>query len=195
MAPAMNIEHAGAPGRAGRPADAGGAAASVFVEPGRGVSGLRLDRARGAWPSRTSIVEPRRTRACSRPRSAYALARRWTRALRGRKILVTAGPTYEDIDPVRYVGNRSSGRMGFALAAEAAGAAPTSRSLPVPRLARLPEPSAHLVRGSSAAEMHAGGRCSVAAGMDLVVMAAAVADYTPASCSGRAKMRQGGCAA
>ena len=46
-------------------------------------------------------------------------------ALRGRRVLVTAGPTYEDIDPVRYVGNRSSGRMGFAMAAEAHAAAPT----------------------------------------------------------------------
>src|SRR6476661_1670976 len=40
-------------------------------------------------------------------------------ALRGLRVLVTAGPTYEDIDPVRFVGNRSSGRMGFAIAAEA----------------------------------------------------------------------------
>ena len=40
--------------------------------------------------------------------------------LRGQRVLVTAGPTYEDIDPVRYIGNRSSGRMGFAIAAEAA---------------------------------------------------------------------------
>src|SRR5512146_191893 len=40
-------------------------------------------------------------------------------ALRGRRVLVTAGPTYEDLDPVRYIGNRSSGRMGFAIAAEA----------------------------------------------------------------------------
>src|SRR4029434_1827758 len=40
-------------------------------------------------------------------------------ALRGRRVVVTAGPTYEDIDPVRYVGNRSSGRMGFAIAAAA----------------------------------------------------------------------------
>ena len=39
--------------------------------------------------------------------------------LAGRRVLITAGPTYEDIDPVRYVGNRSSGRMGYALAAEA----------------------------------------------------------------------------
>src|SRR5438552_17372564 len=40
--------------------------------------------------------------------------------LRGRRVLVTAGPTYEDVDPVRYLGNRSSGRMGFAIASEAA---------------------------------------------------------------------------
>src|SRR3979490_1355822 len=40
--------------------------------------------------------------------------------LRGQRVLVTAGPTYEDVDPVRYIGNRSSGRMGYAIAAEAA---------------------------------------------------------------------------
>ena len=39
--------------------------------------------------------------------------------LAGRRILITAGPTFEDIDPVRFVGNRSSGRMGYAVAAEA----------------------------------------------------------------------------
>ena len=42
-----------------------------------------------------------------------------TGSLAGRSVLVTAGPTYEDFDPVRYLGNRSSGRMGFAVAAEA----------------------------------------------------------------------------
>ena len=75
--------------------------------------------------------------------------------LRGRRVLVTAGPTYEDIDPVRYVGNRSSGRMGFALAAEArrrgarrdAGRGPDARS----SRQRLTQ----LVRVRSAAEMHA----------------------------------------
>ena len=41
-------------------------------------------------------------------------------ALGGRRIVVSAGPTYEDIDPVRFLGNRSSGRMGFAIAAAAA---------------------------------------------------------------------------
>jgi phosphopantothenoylcysteine decarboxylase/phosphopantothenate--cysteine ligase len=103
--------------------------------------------------------------------------------LRGRRVVVTAGPTYEDIDPVRYVGNRSSGRMGFALAAEARrrGAHVTLVVGPT----RLdPPPAGDLVRVRSAAEMHA-AVMSAAAGADVVIMAAAVADYTPADPSDR----------
>jgi phosphopantothenoylcysteine decarboxylase/phosphopantothenate--cysteine ligase len=100
-------------------------------------------------------------------------------ALRGRKILVTAGPTYEDIDPVRYVGNRSSGRMGFALAADAVrrGADVTLVAGPT---SVTPPAVGTLVRVRSAADMH-DAVMRVAAGMDLVVMSAAVADYTPAN--------------
>ena len=98
--------------------------------------------------------------------------------LRGRRVLVTAGPTYEDIDPVRYVGNRSSGRMGFAIAAEARrrGAQVTLVAGPT----RLEPPAAdEVVRVRSAAEMHTA--VMRAAGLaEVVVMAAAVADYTPA---------------
>ena len=98
--------------------------------------------------------------------------------LRGRCVLVTAGPTYEDIDPVRYLGNRSSGRMGFALAAEAQRrgarvtmvAGPTQLEPPI-----LDE----IVRVRGAAEMHA-AVLRAAATADVVIMAAAVADYTPA---------------
>jgi len=99
-------------------------------------------------------------------------------ALRGRKVLITAGPTYEDIDPVRYVGNRSSGRMGFALAADAVrrGADVTLVAGPT---TVTPPAVGTLVRVRSAAEMHE-AVMRVAAGMDLVVMSAAVADYTPA---------------
>jgi phosphopantothenoylcysteine decarboxylase / phosphopantothenate---cysteine ligase len=98
-------------------------------------------------------------------------------ALRGRKVLITAGPTYEDIDPVRYVGNRSSGRMGFALAADAVrrGAEVTLVAGPT---TVTPPAVGTLVRVRSAAEMHE-AVMKVAAGMDLVVMSAAVADYTP----------------
>jgi phosphopantothenoylcysteine decarboxylase/phosphopantothenate--cysteine ligase len=97
-------------------------------------------------------------------------------SLTGRKILVTAGPTFEDIDPVRFVGNRSSGRMGYALAAEASrrGAAVTLVSGPT-HLAMPPGVSVIKVR--SAADMHRAVMDRVE-GQDVVVMSAAVADYT-----------------
>jgi phosphopantothenoylcysteine decarboxylase/phosphopantothenate--cysteine ligase len=99
-------------------------------------------------------------------------------ALRGRRVLVTAGPTYEDIDAVRFVGNRSSGRMGFAIAAEARrrGAQVTLVAGP----AKIEPPAVdELVRVRSAAEMHE-AVLRAAATADAVIMAAAVADYTPA---------------
>jgi phosphopantothenoylcysteine decarboxylase/phosphopantothenate--cysteine ligase len=104
-------------------------------------------------------------------------------ALRGRKVLITAGPTYEDIDPVRYVGNRSSGRMGFALAAEAVrrGAEVTLVAGPT---TVTPPAVGTLVRVRSAADMHE-AVMRVAGGMDVVVMSAAVADYTPAGRAAR----------
>src|SRR5205085_6857636 len=97
--------------------------------------------------------------------------------LRGRRVLVTAGPTYEDVDPVRYIGNRSSGRMGFAIAADAArrGAEVTLVAGPV----SIPAPPVRdLVRVRRASEMHE-AVLSVADQMDVVIMAAAVADYAP----------------
>jgi phosphopantothenoylcysteine decarboxylase/phosphopantothenate--cysteine ligase len=94
----------------------------------------------------------------------------------GRRIVVSAGPTYEDIDPVRYVGNRSSGRMGYAIAAEASrrGAHVVLVSGPT----KLDPPiGAQLERVRSAAEM-ARAVLQHAQGADAVIMAAAVADYT-----------------
>ena len=98
--------------------------------------------------------------------------------LAGRRVMVTAGPTYEDIDPVRFVGNRSSGRMGYAVAAEALrrGAAVTLVSGPT----HLAAPhGANLISVRSAAEMHTAVMTRVNE-QDAVIMAAAVADYTPA---------------
>src|SRR5213593_2216092 len=98
--------------------------------------------------------------------------------LRGQRVLVTAGPTYEDIDPVRYIGNRSSGRMGYAVAAEAArrGAEVTLVTGP----SSLEAPAVReVVRVRSATEMHQ-AVMTRAADMQVIVMAAAVADYAPA---------------
>ncbi len=97
--------------------------------------------------------------------------------LAGKSVMVTAGPTYEDLDPVRFIGNRSSGRMGYEVAAEAVrrGAAVTLVSGPT----HLEPPvGTTMVRVRSAADMHAAVMAR-AGDMDAVVMAAAVADYTP----------------
>ena len=103
--------------------------------------------------------------------------------LRGRRVVVTAGPTYEDIDPVRYLGNRSSGRMGFALAREARRRGATVTIVAGPTSLEPPTVD-EVVRVRSAAEMHAVVlRTAVTA--DVVVMAAAVADYTPADPASR----------
>jgi phosphopantothenoylcysteine decarboxylase/phosphopantothenate--cysteine ligase len=101
-----------------------------------------------------------------------------TRALAGRRVLVSAGPTYEDIDPVRYIGNRSSGKMGFAVAAAAAaaGAGVSLVSGPV-SLQTPPGVERHDVR--SAVEMRKKVMELVGA-CDVFVSVAAVADYTPA---------------
>jgi phosphopantothenoylcysteine decarboxylase/phosphopantothenate--cysteine ligase len=97
--------------------------------------------------------------------------------LRGRRVVVTAGPTHEAIDPVRFLGNRSSGKMGFALAAEAARRGATVTLVAGPTTVEPPA-TVELVRVRSAADMYHAvvDRASAA---DVVIMAAAVADYTP----------------
>jgi phosphopantothenoylcysteine decarboxylase/phosphopantothenate--cysteine ligase len=100
------------------------------------------------------------------------------RDLAGRRVLVTAGGTREALDPVRFLGNRSSGRQGYALAlvAAARGAEVTVVAANV----ALPDPTgAEVLRVGSAAELH-DVTLAAAADVDVVVMAAAVADFRPA---------------
>ena len=96
----------------------------------------------------------------------------------GKKVLVTAGPTQESLDPVRYLTNHSTGKMGYALARMAAlrGADVTLVSGPV-NLAPLP--FVNMVSIVSAADMFA-AVAAHAADADMIFMAAAIADYTPA---------------
>jgi phosphopantothenoylcysteine decarboxylase / phosphopantothenate---cysteine ligase len=121
--------------------------------------------------------------------SAERLLKSQTSAsLAGRSILITAGPTFEDIDPVRFVGNRSSGRMGYALAAEALrrGAAVTLVTGPT----HLAAPhGATVVKARSAADMHA-AVMDRTDGQDAIIMSAAVADYAPAQPAAQ-KMKKG----
>ena len=99
--------------------------------------------------------------------------------LAGRRVVVSAGPTFEDLDPVRFIGNRSSGRMGYAVAqaAREAGADVTLVSGPV----ALPDPPGIAVqRVRSALDMRAAVLAAVA-DADVYVGTAAVADYRPAA--------------
>jgi phosphopantothenoylcysteine decarboxylase/phosphopantothenate--cysteine ligase len=136
-----------------------------FVEPGEGYLAC-------GWIGKGRLAEPEEIVA-----AAEAILRP-EGPLRGTRVLVTAGPTFEDVDPVRFIGNRSSGRMGFAIAAEAArrGAEVTLVAGPT---AIAPPAVGTIVRVRGALEMHHAVIDSVS-GIDVVIMAAAVADYMPA---------------
>lgn len=113
----------------------------------------------------------------------------FTRDLEGKRVLISAGGTHEPLDPVRYLGNASSGRQGYALAEVAA-----QRGAKVTLVAgvteNLPTPSgAEVVRVKTAREMQE-AVMEHATTADVVIMAAAVADYRPAEIAG-SKMKKG----
>ena len=168
MAPAMHTEMWVAPATA-RNVETLAARGVAFVGPEAGELAGR-DTGLGRMSEPAAILA-----------AAEALAR-GSGDLAGVEILVTAGGTQEPIDPVRYIGNRSSGRMGYAVAAEAVrrGGRVTLVSGPTHL---VPPPAASVVGVSTAAQMRtavleAAGRAAV------VVMAAAVADWRPATPAG-----------
>jgi len=166
IAPAMNVNMLGHPA-VQRNFETLAQRGVRFVEPGQGYLAC-------GWIGKGRLAEPAEIVA-----AAEAVLAPPTSSLRGRHIVVTAGPTYEDLDPVRYVGNRSSGRMGFAIAAEAKrrGARVTVVAGPT----RVEPPAVDsVVKVRSAAEM-LDAVMRVAPDAHVVVMAAAVADYTPAT--------------
>jgi phosphopantothenoylcysteine decarboxylase / phosphopantothenate---cysteine ligase len=110
--------------------------------------------------------------------------------LHGKKVLVTAGPTHEKIDPVRFIGNHSSGKMGFALAEQFAGQGAVVTLITGPVGLELDNTDIKRIDVTSAGEMHKA--CMKAgAGADIIVMAAAVADYTPKN-PAEAKIKKSG---
>lgn len=99
--------------------------------------------------------------------------------LLGKKVLITAGPTYEAIDPVRFIGNRSSGKMGMAIAEEAARRGAKVMLVLGPSALRAQHPGIETIRVESAQQMHD----KAVAGFweaDVAILSAAVADYRPA---------------
>ncbi len=136
----------------------------VVVEPGAGY------QACGEY-GEGRLADPERVAA-----EVLRLLRR-SRSLAGLKVLVTAGPTVEDIDPVRFVSNRSSGRMGYAVAKEAARRGASVYLVTGPTSLPLPQ-GVEAVCVRSAAEM-ADAVLSLYGDMHVVVKAAAVSDYRP----------------
>jgi phosphopantothenoylcysteine decarboxylase/phosphopantothenate--cysteine ligase len=141
-----------------------GARGVRFVEPGEGYLAC-------GWIGKGRLAEP------DDVIEAAETILRPTGTLAGRFVIVTAGPTYEDIDAVRYIGNRSSGKMGYALAAEAARRGARVLLVSGPCSLAVP-PNVESVHVRSAEEMHR-AVLAQAGTADVCLMAAAVADYTP----------------
>jgi phosphopantothenoylcysteine decarboxylase/phosphopantothenate--cysteine ligase len=101
-------------------------------------------------------------------------------SMKGKKVLITAGPTYEKIDPVRFIGNYSSGKMGFALANECArrGAQVELVCGPVSALMQTKFPNIHRIDVESAQEMFVACK-ELYPSMDSAILCAAVADFAP----------------
>jgi phosphopantothenoylcysteine decarboxylase/phosphopantothenate--cysteine ligase len=148
-----------------------------FVDPGEGYLAC-------GWIGKGRLAEP-----AAIVRSVDDLLGR-TASLAGRRLVVSAGPTHEDLDPVRFIGNRSSGRMGFAIAAEAAARGAQVVLIAGPTTVEPPAVT-QLIRVRSAREMHAAVLAHAAAA-DAVIMAAAVADYSPAEGPAGRKIEKGG---
>jgi phosphopantothenoylcysteine decarboxylase/phosphopantothenate--cysteine ligase len=140
---------------------------AVIVEPGTGelASGLC---GKGRMEEPDQIIE----------KIKEFFASRIEQPLKGKKVLITAGPTYEKLDPVRFIGNYSSGKMGFAIAEEAArrGAEVTLVSGPVKQ--QLDNEAIKRIDVESAAEMKE-ACVKIFPEVDAAIMSAAVADYTP----------------
>lgn len=102
--------------------------------------------------------------------------------LQGKKILITAGPTYEPIDPVRFIGNRSSGKMGFAIAEILAGFKADVYLVSGPTNIKPQHPSIKIYHVETAQQMF-DKSIELFDYMDAAICAAAVADYTPENVS------------
>ena len=110
--------------------------------------------------------------------------------LAGKKIVITAGPTYEKIDPVRFIGNYSSGKMGFALAEECAARGAKVTLVAGPVQLKTTHPNIHRIDVESCAEMYA-ATTEAFKTADSAILCAAVADFTPETTASTKIKREG----
>lgn len=148
-----------------------------IIEPGTGFLASKLE-GKGRMEEPEKIVEV--------AEQYFAKQQR----LSGKKVLITAGPTYEKIDPVRFVGNYSSGKMGFALAEACAlqGAEVTLVSGPV--MLQTKHPAIRRIDVESAQEMY-DAATSHFPEADITILSAAVADFTPETTADKKIKRKG----
>ena len=148
-----------------------------IIEPGTGFLASKLE-GKGRMEEPEKIVEALEQFFASEQRLA------------GKKVLITAGPTYEKIDPVRFIGNYSSGKMGFALAETCAeqGADVTLVSGPV--MLQTNHPNIHRIDVESANEMYEAATKHFPKA-DIAILCAAVADFTPKSTADKKIKRKG----
>lgn len=116
--------------------------------------------------------------------SAGAEKKKSLSKLKGKTVLITAGPTFEDLDPVRFIGNHSTGKMGYALAAEFRSAGAKVILVSGPTSMKPPEGIRELVAVRTADQMYSEVKSRIS-GCDIAVFAAAVADYKPSSPAGQ----------
>lgn len=148
-----------------------------IIEPGTGFLASKLE-GKGRMEEPEKIVEALEQFFASQQK------------LVGKKVLITAGPTYEKIDPVRFIGNYSSGKMGFALAETCAeqGAEVTLVSGPV--MLQTNHPNIHRIDVESANEMYEAATKHFPKA-DITILCAAVADFTPKSTADKKIKRKG----
>ncbi len=182
-------------GEAGREAAAGGAGAGGGVAGGEGPPGGTLaDGGSSVAGAAGGEGPPGGTPAAGAvPAAGPGITAAEADFWQGRRVLVTAGPTREAVDAIRYLSNRSTGAMGAALAGRLAALGARVTLVQGPGAAPAPPGVARVLPVTSAGEMADAVAAGLAAGCDWLFMAAAVADYTPREpVSGKLKKEQQG---
>ncbi|PKO98762.1 MAG: bifunctional phosphopantothenoylcysteine decarboxylase/phosphopantothenate--cysteine ligase CoaBC [Bacteroidetes bacterium HGW-Bacteroidetes-8] len=159
-----------------------------IIEPGSGELASGLE-GKGRMEEPEAIVEFVKNLLERESPANHMVAGELMSAIKGKKVLLTAGPTVEQIDPVRFISNNSTGKMGYSIAEEFAkrGAIVTLISGPVNE--RLSSSKIRLNNVNSAEEMYTQTVAAYRAGADIVILAAAVSDFTP-SLIERAKIKR-----
>ncbi|MBR1666767.1 MAG: bifunctional phosphopantothenoylcysteine decarboxylase/phosphopantothenate--cysteine ligase CoaBC [Bacteroidaceae bacterium] len=150
-----------------------------IIEPGTGFLASKLE-------GKGRMEEPENIVACLEQFFATQ------QSMAGRRVLITAGPTYEKLDPVRFIGNYSSGKMGFALAHECAdrGAQVEFVCGPVSSAMQVSHPNIHRINVESAQEMYE-ACMRIYPSMESAILCAAVADYAPETVASQKMKRTG----